>query len=288
MSWLTKYLARRQTSAPKVITPKVRFRPSLLDLEDRTVPTVIVNPVFGAEPFLSDRQREMSNTNVALIFWGDFWNGTNSAQSVAIQQAAQKVLDSGYLGLLTQYRSDEHANLGMTWLNQHVQSVWGTVTVPTGHFSAYGIYGVVNTALYNTFGVYGGPSNTIYAVVTPPGVADDTPTDAGFNSDSTMWIGVNVRSQANSVSIPAMQDSFSWTFGHEVAETMSDPSPLFGAIHNGVNFAPGNLFLDDLGHQIGDNEGNSYATASRTAHWSSHSGRPWIKSGQSRIPTDNT
>ena len=135
----------------------------------------------------------------------------------------------------------------------------GAGTVPTGHFSAYGIYGVVNTALYNTFGVYGGPSNTIYAVVTPPGVADDTPTDAGFNSDSTMWIGVNVRSQANSVSIPAMQDSFSWTFGHEVAETMSDPSPLFGAIHNGVNFAPGNLFLDDLGHQIGDNEGNSYS-----------------------------
>ena len=49
---------------------------------------------------------------------------------------------------LTQYGSDGHANLGMTFNNKHIQSVWVPGTVPTGHFSAYGIYGVVSTAMF--------------------------------------------------------------------------------------------------------------------------------------------
>ncbi|MGX9554747.1 hypothetical protein ACWXZL_34205, partial [Pseudomonas aeruginosa] len=87
-------------------------------------PTAIFNPVFGVESILTDRHGEMSSVNVPLIFWGDFWQGTSSPQAVAVQQAAQRVLDSGALALLQQYGSDGHANLGMTWHNVHVQAVW--------------------------------------------------------------------------------------------------------------------------------------------------------------------
>jgi hypothetical protein len=202
----------------------------------------------------------LSSPNLALVFWGDFWGGPSMFVTQPFQDAAQRVLDSGYLGLLTQYGSDGHAKIDFAWNNQHVSSVWVPGSFPGNKFHGLfspvdAIYGVAGTALFNTFpAAKTNPANTIYVVITLPGVVDGIPGENGFNSDSTAWIGINTGAKACLI-LGQLVDSFSTTFGHEVAEAISDPTPLFGFFHSGITFGPAPLFVQNLGNQIGDNEG---------------------------------
>jgi len=53
--------------------PRKRTRTLELEcLEDRMVPTIIYNPVFGPETTIQDGSEHMHQPQVYLIFWGGY------------------------------------------------------------------------------------------------------------------------------------------------------------------------------------------------------------------------
>ena len=70
--------------------PKKARRLLLLEgLEERTLPTVSYNPVFGAETFKPDDDGDRLNSApVYIILWGAYWNGANTPQANIVAQAA--------------------------------------------------------------------------------------------------------------------------------------------------------------------------------------------------------
>lgn len=249
MNWFLPHTGS-ESRKPAEVNRSARARLSVEPLEDRTVPTAVFDPVFGREPIQTDRHEEVSSPNVVLVFWGNFWGGPNTFLTGPIQDAAQRVLDSDYLSMLTEYGSDGHAHLGFTRDNVHVTSFWVPGTVPDGHFNG------VNT-FFVARGAVNPPANSLYVVVTPPGVMSDNPKVVGYNGFDTLWVGVNPTANPNPTTIgPAEVDTFSLIFGHELAEAMSDPIGILG--HRGVTVGPGDHWVSGGDDQIGDNEGNAY------------------------------
>src|SRR5438046_1062826 len=82
---------------------KARRQLELEGLEERKVPTVIYNPVFGPEPLNDDDGDRVNNPPVYLVLWGSYWNGTSSPQSQIIEQAAADVMASPYLSGIQSY-----------------------------------------------------------------------------------------------------------------------------------------------------------------------------------------
>jgi hypothetical protein len=246
MSWFTQHPFARHRKINVARAKSNRFQPAVQALEERMAPAVLVNPVFGVEPFQTDRHGEMSSPTVQLIFWGDFWNGIDSPNSLSVINAAQRVIDSGYLQGLTQYGSDGQATLGITLGNQKLQASWVAGSVTSG-FGVFTINSVVNAGkLFDS-----GSNPTIYVVVTPPGIVDDiNQPNTGFNFNNDIWVSTKLSNIA---------DSFSLPFSHELAETMSDPVQLFGLIHSGITFGPGPQWFSGGDDQIGDHEGNRYS-----------------------------
>ncbi len=102
---------RRAASPPK----KPRTRLTLEALEDRLVPTVVFNPVFGAETYTGSHDG-MQNPPVHLIFSGDGWNTTQGRQDEQkIITATKNILSGPYLSGLTQYGSDGKATYVDSW-----------------------------------------------------------------------------------------------------------------------------------------------------------------------------
>src|SRR5262249_42516922 len=95
-----------------------RFKPkqvclAMEALEDRMVPTVIFNPVFGSDNVLKLPDIGLQNPAVTLIFSGSSWNATNEQP---LRDAMQRILSGPYLSKLTQYHSDGQAHLsGISW-----------------------------------------------------------------------------------------------------------------------------------------------------------------------------
>jgi hypothetical protein len=67
----------RRDPAPQ--RPKRPARLGIEALEDRTVPTIVFNPVFGSETYFGGHTSNFTVLNspkVYLIFWGSYWGST--------------------------------------------------------------------------------------------------------------------------------------------------------------------------------------------------------------------
>jgi hypothetical protein len=240
-------------------------------LEDRMLPTILYNPVFGPETTSQDGSEHMQQPQVYLIFWGSYWSyGLGPSQASLVTSAASQVVTSTFPLITNQYGADG-SNM----------SIAGTVfdysNPSNGNFGAGDINDVVQNQIDNgplpeSDAFNGNDHSKIYVVVTPPNVVSSIPNGAGFNHVDTdtdfhgsvdvddigecwVWSGSNPTNStdptnpANTVNL----DQFSLTFSHEVAEIMSD----FDGEGYKVNPPPG--APPGSGNQIGDYEGNGYA-----------------------------
>src|SRR5438105_7961849 len=94
-------------------SPRPRFlrtarRLELVGLEDRTVPTVVFTPAFGAESATDHGGETLPNVPVYLIFSGPGWGtpANPSASAQAIESATDSLLSGPYLSRLSSYRAD--------------------------------------------------------------------------------------------------------------------------------------------------------------------------------------
>jgi hypothetical protein len=231
-------------------------------LEERTVPSIIYQPVFGPETTIQDSSEHMQQPQVYLIFWGGYWVSDGAGQVQSVINAASNVVTSTFPLITDQYGADAS---GM--------SIAGTVFDPSSptnnNFGGGDINSVVqnqidNGALPESDAFNGNDHSKIYVVITPPNFLSNSPSAVGFNqvdSDTDVslsgidvddigecwvWGGNNSHNFVNF-------DQFSLTFSHEVAEIMSDFDGE-GYEVNPPAFAP-----PGQGNQIGDYEGNSYA-----------------------------
>jgi plastocyanin len=127
MSLFSKFFAKNRRPIRKSSRRPAVLRPWLEQLEDRTVPTIVFNPQFGADTieYLPTGQTLLSpmpagsnlnvlnNPQVYLIFWGPSWNQTapsaadiaqgrtNNAGKLAADAAA--IISSNYLSGLQEY-----------------------------------------------------------------------------------------------------------------------------------------------------------------------------------------
>ena len=229
-------------------------------LEERKMMSVVYHPVFGTEAQKNGNGSSLSSPPIYLIFWGSYWGGTNTPQAQAIENAANKVVNSSFFNVVQQYGSDGNATIGDgTW-----NYAYDSSNPTSGGFSDGDVSSVIENQIDN------GPlpeSDTpahdpIYVVVTPPNVVSNVANAAGFNYDdhdydfpfdfdtmhsAWVWSGTNGNGTVN-------VDQFSLVFSHEIAESMSDPGG------GGAEFYPGASWTGGgSGNQIGDYEPNSYS-----------------------------
>jgi hypothetical protein len=242
-----------------------RFRPLLDVLEDRTVPTVLFNPFFGAETIywepdniaghpdnevvtgaITDNPAALNNPTVYLIFWGPSWTNTNASR---LAQDAQTILGSQYLSGLRQYGSDGRATFG-GWAIDNTASQQGPVAAtaeiqkllpnlpwlkPTDPAPPEGdpVWpGAKNAPIYVVIADQGGGGGNGPDRYTPPG----TTTALAMNH---IWIGDGGNNE----------DNFTDLFSHEMVERMS--AGTGGGI---LMSAPVNITGESVDAQIADNE----------------------------------
>src|SRR5262245_36589658 len=82
---------------PSMARPRKPTRLHVELLEDRTVPTIIYKPVFGAETTSQDDSEHGIQPKVYLTFWGSYWNfGIGATQIAPVKAAADTVLASTF------------------------------------------------------------------------------------------------------------------------------------------------------------------------------------------------
>lgn len=220
-------------------------------LEDRTLMSVVIHPVFGSEPQTQDNGSRINDPAVYLIFWGSYWNGVNSAQSQAIENGARAVFNSPFLGTTNQYGVSSNAQLA--------GYVYDGSNAPNG-FTTGDIDNVIQNQIDNgALPEYDEqPHYGMYVVVTPPGISSNLANAGGYNTEGSdydfpfdidnhipeIWVSTS----ASSV------DRFSIILSHEMAEAMTDSGG------NGIEFsAPAAWTGGGHGNQIGDFEPNAYS-----------------------------
>jgi hypothetical protein len=245
---------RRQASAPLKVEA----------LEDRSVPTVIYNPAFGAETLIKtpnndNNYQTLSSPTVFLIFWGQYWGttiGTQQESSLALDAFA--VLRSHYLSQLNQYGSDGNAFYGAAWIDTSSNS-------NRNGNSNSAIQNEIAYAINHSNGAISAPpsgatqlTSPIYAVIGDP---NNSPGNGGFNVNGTYTpsggsaIPINMIFAGTGGGTAGIDEfSFGLTFSHEMAERMTDPTNDT----NGVEVSPparlpANLLVTGT-PQIGDFE----------------------------------
>jgi hypothetical protein len=240
-------------------------------LEDRTLPTVVFTPQFGVETQARDQGERLELPDVYLIFWGSAWNGANSPLATSFRNAVTKVVSSTYFHEVQQY------NFPNPFPGIDPTLSWDSSN-PANPFIVNSHGGAIDDVIQNqrdNFQLGEGnnaPSDPIYVCVTQPGVLSATKGALGFNQGefdvdadgvhnvqevwvSTRWLGGNA---ANGLDL----DTATWTFGHELAEIMTDPhTDFFSSQSQGYEINPPQGWLNfdgSQGDQIGDNEGASY------------------------------
>jgi hypothetical protein len=250
LRWFVDLFRRPSTHA----TPTGRrarrrhLRPQFERLEDRTVPTLVFTPQFGAETQTHSGGGPGGNP-VYFIFTGPGWSATSPTVQQYIR-AAKNLMSSAYFSGIQQYGGSRPPTYGGA-----VYSSDDTVQNGFG-------WNDINHLVHDEAGSNGLPDpdddgpTPIYVVVTPPGWRSDLAGALGFNQRysgvitdadpaSEIWVnGDNV-------------DSFTWSLGHELAEIITD---LDGG---GVEVNPGPQWIlqppETAPNQIGDFEGNTYA-----------------------------
>ncbi len=239
------------------------FRPCFEVLEDRRLPTVLFQPVYGVEHAHAVGNGIMQGPHVYPIFWGSYWAShfAQADQLTAQFQAIANLSPGGlnYLSGLEQYG----AAGGTVIAGAHFDASSDPPgSVPPGFDDA--VTQEIDKVLYNepsgvpTPPQVGGP--VIYALITPPNVT--APNNVvGYNQpavhpnlehlDPREEAWVSTTADANG----KLNFDFSTSvFSHELVEATTDPLgqvPGFG----GIVVSPGAAYPNaNTGTQIGDNE----------------------------------
>jgi hypothetical protein len=229
----------RPKSRPPTKRPARSGRLRLECLEDRTVPTLLFGPRFGAETLIppsggGTHYTTLSSPTVYLIFWGSYWQ-THQSEVDTLRQDAQTVLSSIYLNGLGEYGSDGRAVFGASWVDPR-----SAASDPPAGFNAgsSASSGTIQTEIVHAID---DPTSPIFAPAfhtdithAPAYVVVTDPNHAGSNG------GYNVPGTYTTTSTPinmisvgtgfgGMADGFGLTFSHEMAERLSDPNGNSGS-----------------------------------------------------------
>src|SRR5436305_942149 len=97
-------IARKNRFTNKWLSHEMPFPLTLEVLEDRTTPTILFSPKYGAEVATDHGGFKLANDPVYLIFWGSYWSTPRVSPSVAtLDAAARNILTGPYLSGLSQY-----------------------------------------------------------------------------------------------------------------------------------------------------------------------------------------
>ncbi len=264
--WLRKVLGVEKQRSQREVRRARRRQPPwarllLEPLEDRTLPTVVFDPVYGTEAPKQDNGAALSSPPVYLIFWGSWWNSHPDAVK-AVKQASANVVLSPYFSGLTQYHSDGRAV-------PDFRPAFDSSNPRSGRFGGDDIDNVVQNQIDN--GTLpesdATPNPGAYVVVTPPDIVSNNSQAGGFNTTGfdtdvgflsvdrdaipEIWAGTQSYPGAPG---NIWMDQYTEVLSHELAEAMSDPG--FGGYE--VNPGPQWPLNTANSGQIGDYEGNAY------------------------------
>ncbi len=259
--------------------PRPRFlrearRLELLGLEDRTVPTIVFTPAFGAESATDHGGDTLPDVPVYLIFWGQGW-GTKanpSAAALDIENATDSLLSGPYLSRLSSYRSNlGHATFGIPGDPGH-RAAWDASNPPNG-FSWWDLRDVIGDHIDNGDLPQSDATGNegLYLVVTPPGIQSDQGGAGGyhtidyhFNSiwdplDLVVvgWVGSSATATGG-----VSTDSVMNTLSHEVVESITDvmAGPNIPLVHtNGITVSHGANWTGGGDDEIADAEAQLYS-----------------------------
>jgi hypothetical protein len=248
----------RPVRLPK--TPTVRL--CVAQLEERTVPTVVFEPHFGAEPTSYFGAAVLSDTPVQLLFWGSYWN--SSAGAASKQQmitAITNMYNSSIYDRLSQYTDLVGDHAGPAYL----YSTWTATEFPDPSPSGFTdgqLQQVVGDAINDPnspilspvhMELIDGGHAPLYLVITPPNITcTSQPGAGGYHSEYFSfpqsiiygWVG-------NFGSL----DSTTVITSHETAEAMTDPAAIASwVVQPGASWPGGGSGY----WEIGDLEAQSY------------------------------
>jgi hypothetical protein len=291
---LLRFGKSRRQGAAKARRPR-RLPLRLEALEDRTTPTVLFTPLYGAETTTNagTELNDSPGTNIYMIYWGSYWNtSAGAAMATNIQNSVNGIFwNSPYLDSLHQYGVPYRA-FQPAISNNHIFNY----SDPSQGFNAAAIQNTILDAIYNKglpeADTYG--NRSIYFVVTPPGINSD-PSDAGGyhtsfsdnhnggDSDQTIygWIG-----SAASSTTQTILDNYTYVLSHETAEAMTDPFP-----NSGIRTTHGASWTGGGDYEICDAEAQNYIYRLNSyrvnSYWSTASGAYLVQDGNNQIVTVN-
>ena len=239
-------------------------------LEDRTVPTVVINPNFGPETPVNGSPTVMTNSpTVDLIFWGANWasNPADVTFKNQIITAYQNILSSNFLQVTKEYGTTGSAVYGSSYVDS-------ASSPPVGYDDSGSTSGALGQAalqaeianVINTpgSGIAGPAGNNIltapiYLVFAQPDVsagAGNSATNGGYNVPGT-YSGKAINMVAIGTS-GSVLDFVSGTGSHELAERMTDPKEDgSGTVFNPPSLptpAPSPFPSGPGNYQVGDGE----------------------------------
>ena len=209
--WHRKLGARdRQTRRPD----RFRCRPDLMNLEDRTVPSIVFQS--GTSATTSDNNGPLiTHPHVELVFWGPGWNVTGGpVLRTAVENAVDSILTGPYMSSLSQYRGVGGG------------SRRESVTIPSfvpNPFTAADVDNMLRANFGSTLPdpFFSGDSQLFYYVVPQP---PSFPTGCGCSAEHTRnsWLFGSVYHfgfTENDISLATITRLFS----HELVEAATDP-----------------------------------------------------------------
>jgi hypothetical protein len=260
-------------------------------LDQRDLPTVVFNPVFGAETIFWRPNRQaitspmasnataLENPTVYLIFWGSSWTSATASQYAS---DAKTTIQSPYLSGLKQYGSDGQATYGDYTIdnstandaNRDAEIQYILDNKMTSWIKPSGIAPNPNGSNVGAAGYLQSP---IYIVVCDNGDGNASNGGGLYTSKGTTYLTNGIMIDNGTI-----EDSFTDLFSHELVERISDGT---GA-GIGMN-APVNVSGEYSNAQIADNEpdGGRYTYRLNNsvlvqAYWSIHDQAFIVPDGQ--------
>ena len=210
----TPQLGRRQGQRPA----KSTFRPLLECLEDRTVPAILFHQ--GVSATISDHNPGqppgpvLTSPQVELVFWGSNWNsGSNPALRINVTIAVTDLIQSSYIGRLSQYGVGNGVLVG--------PPITITSTSPGTNFTNANVKTMLSSNIGGSIPYH---SNWLYMVIPQPGSTDPTENLGGEHSvgsapgNGNFYYGWTTNTGTNPL------DGITTRFSHEYVEAATDPS----------------------------------------------------------------